>query len=114
MTGSSASSGEMPRVPMPGRAGRDQDEQLLDMILDGRPLPPKRRPGCMSWQTISSGWRLRPVQVSCQERQPPWLPSSARARRPAPCRWRARPELAGGGSGSHRVVPGCRLRSPRW
>ncbi len=40
MTGSNASSGEMPRVPLPGRAGRDQDEQLLDMILDRRPLPP--------------------------------------------------------------------------
>jgi hypothetical protein len=40
MTGPNASSGEMPRVPMPGRAGRDQDDLLLDMILDRRPLPP--------------------------------------------------------------------------
>lgn len=40
MTGSDASSSEMPKVPFPGRAGRDQDELLLDMILDRRPLPP--------------------------------------------------------------------------
>jgi hypothetical protein len=40
MSGPDASSGEMPRVPIPGRAGRDQDDLLLDMILDRRPLPP--------------------------------------------------------------------------
>ena len=45
MTGPDASSGEMPRVPMPGRAGRDQDDLLLDMILDRRPLPPDAPPG---------------------------------------------------------------------
>ena len=45
MTGPDASSGEMPRVPMPGRAGRDQDDLLLDMILDRRPLPPNAPPG---------------------------------------------------------------------
>ena len=40
MTGPDASSNEMPRVPFPGHARRDQDELLLDMILDRRPLPP--------------------------------------------------------------------------
>jgi hypothetical protein len=44
MTGSDASSSEMPRVPIPGQVGRDQDELLLDMILDGRPLPPGAAP----------------------------------------------------------------------
>jgi len=39
MTGPDASSGEMRRVQMPGRAGRDYDELLLDMILDRRSLP---------------------------------------------------------------------------
>jgi hypothetical protein len=38
MTGPDASSGEMGRVSMPGRAGRDHDD-VLDMILDRRPLP---------------------------------------------------------------------------
>jgi hypothetical protein len=45
MTGSDASSSEMPKVPFPGRTGRDQDELLLDMILDRRPLPPSAPPG---------------------------------------------------------------------
>ena len=45
MTGPDASSGEMPRVQMPGRVGRDQDDLLLDMILDRRPLPPDAPPG---------------------------------------------------------------------
>ena len=45
MTGSDASSHEMPKVPFPGRAGRDQDDLLLDMILDRRPLPPDAPPG---------------------------------------------------------------------
>jgi hypothetical protein len=45
MTGPDASSGEMPRVPMPGLAGRDHDDLLLDMILDRRPLPPDAPPG---------------------------------------------------------------------
>lgn len=40
MTGSDASSSEMPKVPFSGRVGRDHDELLLDMILDRRPLPP--------------------------------------------------------------------------
>ena len=44
MTGSDASSSEMPKVPFPGRAGRDQDELLLDMILDRRLLPPEAPP----------------------------------------------------------------------
>jgi hypothetical protein len=44
MTGSDASSSEMPRVPLPGQVSRDQDELLLDMILDGRPLPPGAAP----------------------------------------------------------------------
>jgi hypothetical protein len=44
MTGSDASSSEMPKVPFPGQVGRDQDELLLDMILDGRPLPPGAAP----------------------------------------------------------------------
>ena len=41
MRGSGASSGEMPGFPFPfpGRPGRDPDEPLLDLILDGRPLP---------------------------------------------------------------------------
>ena len=41
MRGSGASSGEMPGFPFPfaGRPGRDPDELLLDLILDGRPLP---------------------------------------------------------------------------
>jgi hypothetical protein len=30
---------------MPGRAGRDHDDLLLDMILDRRPLPPDAPPG---------------------------------------------------------------------
>ena len=45
MTGSDASSSEMPKVPFPGQAGRDQDELLLDLILDRRPLPPSAPPG---------------------------------------------------------------------
>jgi hypothetical protein len=45
MTGPDASSGEMPRVQIPGRAGRDSDDLLLDMILDRRPLPPDAPPG---------------------------------------------------------------------
>ncbi len=45
MTGPDASSSEMPKVPIPGLAGRDQDELLLDMILDRRPLPPGAPPG---------------------------------------------------------------------
>jgi hypothetical protein len=45
MTGPDASSGEMPRLQIPGRAGRDQDDLLLDMILDRRPLPPDAPPG---------------------------------------------------------------------
>lgn len=45
MTGSDASSNEMPKVPIPGYVGRDQDELLLDMILDSRPLPPGAAPG---------------------------------------------------------------------
>jgi hypothetical protein len=45
MTGPDASSGEMGRLSVPGRAGRDHDEVLLDMILDRRPLPPDAPPG---------------------------------------------------------------------
>ena len=45
MTGSDASSSEMPKVPFPGLPARDQDELLLDMILDRRPLPPNAPPG---------------------------------------------------------------------
>jgi len=45
MTGPDASSGEMGRVSMPGQAGRDHDEVLLDMILDRRPLPADAPPG---------------------------------------------------------------------
>src|SRR5215469_9641990 len=45
MSGSDASSSEMPKVPFPGQAGRDEDELLLDMILDRRPLPPSAPPG---------------------------------------------------------------------
>ena len=45
MTGPDASSDEMPRLQIPGRAGRDQDDLLLDMILDRRPLPPDAPPG---------------------------------------------------------------------
>jgi hypothetical protein len=45
MTGSDASWNEMPKVPIPGQVGRDQDELLLDMILDSRPLPPGTAPG---------------------------------------------------------------------
>ncbi len=45
MTGWDASSNEMPKVPIPGHVGRDQDELLLDMILESRPLPPGAAPG---------------------------------------------------------------------
>jgi len=45
MTGPDASSGEMPRVQIPGRAGRDEDDLVLDMILDRRPLPQDAPPG---------------------------------------------------------------------
>ena len=45
MTGSDAPWNEMPKVPIPGQVGRDQDELLLDMILDSRPLPPGAAPG---------------------------------------------------------------------
>src|SRR5258708_24300292 len=49
MTGSGASPSEMPKVPFPGQAGRDhQDELLLDMILDRRPLPPNVPPGIVA------------------------------------------------------------------
>lgn len=44
MTRSGASSSEMPKVPFPGRTGPDQDELLLEMILDARPLPPGTAP----------------------------------------------------------------------
>jgi hypothetical protein len=39
MNGSCASSGEMPGFPFPSRSGREPDEPLLDMILNGEPLP---------------------------------------------------------------------------
>ncbi|MGO8956412.1 MAG: hypothetical protein ACLQFR_03410 [Streptosporangiaceae bacterium] len=39
MNGSDASSGEMPGFPFPGRSGPEPDEPLLDMILNGQPLP---------------------------------------------------------------------------
>ncbi len=39
MSGSDASSGEMPGFPFPGRSGPEPDEPLLDTILNGRPLP---------------------------------------------------------------------------
>jgi hypothetical protein len=40
MTGPDASWHEMPGFTLPGRLGRDADEQLLDTILAGLPLPP--------------------------------------------------------------------------
>ncbi len=48
MSGSDASSGEMPGFPFPSRPGRDPDEPLLDMILDGQPLPPDAPPGLLT------------------------------------------------------------------
>jgi hypothetical protein len=49
MTGSDASPSEMPTVPFHGQVGRDhQDELLLDMILDRRPLPPSAPPGILA------------------------------------------------------------------
>ena len=39
MNGSDASSGEMPGFPFLSRSGREPDEPLLDMILNGQPLP---------------------------------------------------------------------------
>jgi hypothetical protein len=40
MSGPGAFSGEMPGFPFPGRPGRELDESLLDMILNGQSLPP--------------------------------------------------------------------------
>jgi hypothetical protein len=39
MKGSDAWSGKMPGFPLPSRPGRAPDEPLLDMILNGQPLP---------------------------------------------------------------------------
>jgi len=39
MTGPGASPGEMPKTPVPDRAGAELDEQLLDAILSGQRLP---------------------------------------------------------------------------
>lgn len=39
MNDSRASSDEMPGFPLPSRSGRQPDEPLLDMILNGLPLP---------------------------------------------------------------------------
>lgn len=40
MGGPRASGGEIPQFPFPGRAGREVDEPLLDMIVKGQSLPP--------------------------------------------------------------------------
>jgi hypothetical protein len=45
MTGSGASPSEMPKVLFPGQVGGDDHDELLDMILDRRPLPPSAPPG---------------------------------------------------------------------
>jgi hypothetical protein len=38
----------MPRVPFPGRAGRDEDDPLLDLILDRQPLPASAPAGLLA------------------------------------------------------------------
>jgi hypothetical protein len=48
MKGSHASSGEMPGLPFPSRPGRNPDEPLLDMILDGQPLPAEAPRGMLT------------------------------------------------------------------
>lgn len=60
MSGSDASSSEMPKVPLPGLAGRDQDELLLDRILDRRPLPPNAPPGMLALAEKLAGLAARP------------------------------------------------------
>jgi len=40
MSGPGASSSEMHALPIPGLHSREPDEQLLDMLLAGQPLPP--------------------------------------------------------------------------
>ena len=103
MTGPGASPGEMPKTPVPGRAGPELDEQLLDAILAGQQLRPMARP---SRRTSSPRcWPAspaRPTPATWPPSQPCERPSLAPRRR-LPRRARrarlARPSPAAGGPG---------------